>query len=120
MSTDRIICVASEYSATGEGFSIFLMMTCAYPRQKDYVKESWIDDDGKFHYESETHNTPQERALREFKERSGDYYLMGAEVLDFDVFVKKYKHMIPETAINVAKDNPGNLNWYQALHFNFS
>ena len=117
---DRAICVACDYSATGEGRSIFLLMTYAYPRREDYLKESWIDDEGKFHYESETKNTPQERALREFKERFGDYFSIGADVLEFEEFVKQYQAMIPEVAINVAREGAGNLNWYQSLHFNFS
>lgn len=117
--------IVSTYSATGEGISYCFLVTRAYPMGDDYVKPSWFDDDGVWHYESELKNTATERALREFRERHGDWYAIGAESVSREEFLSdRYRPFIPEYVRNIvtAEPNrcPGNFNWYASFHVNFS
>ncbi len=46
MSDEPYVFVACDYSATGEGRTICLLVTRAYPYSEDYVKPSWFDEEG--------------------------------------------------------------------------
>lgn len=114
--------VVCDYSATGEGRTICLLITRAYPYQEDYVKPSWFDDEGKWHHEQETRNTAEERALREFTVKFGGWMRQGAEVLDRQSFLTRFGNMLPQPVKNMltTDDAPGNMNFSQEFHFNFS
>lgn len=122
MSDEPYIFVACDYSATGEGRTICLLVTRAYPYTEDYVKQSWFDEEGKWHYEPETKNTPEERALREFTVKFGGWMRQGAEVLDRDEFLKRFSNLLSPVVINMLSTTsiPGNMNFSQEFHINFS
>jgi len=121
---DPNIYVVGDDCATGEGHKVMILITRALPKKDDYVKPSWIDEEGKFHYESETKNTPKERALREFKELFGSYYATGAEVLDRYEFFHRYEKMVPPILYDLCDpDNehiPPGFNWHGGLYYNYS
>jgi hypothetical protein len=121
---DPNIYVVCDYGATGEGTTVMTLITRAIPRRDDYVKESWIDENGKFHYESETKNTPEERALREFNELFGDYFGIGAKILDRYEFFHHYSEMVPPALYKLCDPDseyvPPGFSWHGSLHFNYS
>ncbi len=121
---DPNIYVVCDYGATGEGTTIMTLVTRAVPRHDDYVKESWIDSNGKFHFEPETKNTPEERALREFEKLFGGYYRIGAEILDRYEFFHRYGEMVPTMLYKLCDPEsehvPPGFSWHGSLHYNYS
>lgn len=105
--------LACDYYATGEGRTICLLITRAYPRSDDYETGET---------KPEVKNTAKLRAAREFIEAFGGWMAQGAENLPREEFLKKYGHYLPEYIKNmlVSDDQPGNLNFKQEFHFNFS
>lgn len=125
MDQDMYQYVVSDYFATGEGITYCFLVTRAYPRSEDYVKPSWFDDDGIWHYESELRNTAKERALREFQEHHGSWYVIGATTVSREEFLSdKYRSFIPEYVRNIVQAEPsrqpGNFIWYNSIHVNYS
>ncbi len=114
--------LACDYSATGEGRTICMLITRAYPYREDYVKPSYFDEEGRWHYESETKNTPEDRAKREFVVRFGGFIAQGVEVLDKQTFLTRFAHMLPLSVKRMLldSDQPGNMVFSQEFHFNFS
>lgn len=114
--------LACDYFATGEGRSIMLLITRAYPKQEDYATESYFDEDG-FHL-GELANSAKFRAAREFVEEFGGWYAQGAENLTREEFLQRFGHHLPEYAHNILNaegdDRPGNFNFKQSVHFNYS
>lgn len=114
--------IVSDYFATGEGRTVMLLITRAYPRQEDYATKSYFDEDG-FHL-GELANTAKFRAAREFADEFGGYFLQGAENLPRTEFIEKYGHHLPEYVHTVlgaeGNDRPGNFNFKQRVHMNFS
>jgi hypothetical protein len=121
---DSNIYVVCDYGATGEGTTVMTLITRANPRREDYVKESWIDENGKFHFESETSNTPEERAKREFEDIFGGYYAIGAEILDRYEFFHRYSEMVPPVLYKLCDPHsehvPPGFSWHGSLHYNYS
>jgi hypothetical protein len=124
MAEDRNIYVVCNYGATGEGNTVMTLITRANPLSSDYVKQSWIDENGHFRYESETKNTPQERALREFEQIFGDWYAKGAEILDRNEFFHRYSDYVSPMLYKLCDPEdsyyPPGFNWYGSLHMNYS
>jgi hypothetical protein len=114
--------VVADYFATGEGRTVCMLVTRAYPKSSDYVKESHFDEYGKWHYEPETRNTPAERARREFEDLFGAYMTTGAEVVDRKTFLSRFDNMIPPALKHMLAhaDQPGNMSFSQEFHVNFS
>ena len=112
--------LACDYFATGEGRTIMVLITRAYPKMEDYATESYFDENG-FHL-GELKNSAKFRAARQFIEEFGGYYAQGAENLSRDEFVQKFGRFIPEIVLNLlnSEDQPGNLSFKQEFHFNFS
>jgi hypothetical protein len=110
--TDPNFYIATDYYATGEGRTICLLITRAYPRASDYydgrLKPEWKDG--------------EKRARRDFTERFGGWMSRVAEVMDQDEFVSRFDAYLPLVLKNVLKsdDRPGNLHWSQEFHMNFS
>lgn len=121
---DPNIYVVCDYGATGEGTTIMTLITRALPLSHDYIKPSYIDEDGRFHYESETVNTAEERALREFEEIFGEYFSRGAKILDRYEFFHRYEEMVPRVIYKMCDPNdehiPPGFSWHGSLHFNYS
>lgn len=115
------IYVASDYCATGEGRTVSLLITRAYPRKEDYLVEPRFDFETGYH-PGELKTTPSKIALREFYELFGDWYSHGAEVLTKEEFFHRYDCMTPVIVKNLINtdDPPGNFNWYTQGHYNFS
>ncbi len=109
-----------DYFATGEGRTLMLLITRAYPKQEDYATESYFDEDG-FHL-GELANTAEFRAAREFAEEFGGWYARGAENLSRKEFLECFGHHLPEHIHKMlaSEDQPGNLNFKQSFHFNYS
>jgi hypothetical protein len=121
---DSNIYVVCDYSATGEGTTVMTLITRARPQSEDYVKESWTDSNGVWHFESETKNTPEERAKREFEDIFGSYYTIGAEILDRYEFFHRYSEMVPPMLYKLCDPEsehvPPGFNWHGSLHYNYS
>ena len=114
--------LAADYSATGEGRTICLLITRAYPDKEDYVRDSYFDEEGKFVFESETKNTSEYRAKREFVVRFGGFIAEGVEVLEREEFLTRFGRMLPDSVKHMLlnSDQPGNMVFSQEFHFNFS
>lgn len=109
MDNDRYQFLVSDYYATGEGRSVSLLITRAYPQSTDYDDFDQIINTAKF------------RAAREFIEQFGWYLAQGAENLPRSEFLTRYgKYMSPmiQDILNSA-EQPGNFNFCQSLHLNF-
>jgi hypothetical protein len=121
---DLNIYVVCDYAATGEGTTVMTLVTRARPLKDDYVKESWTDENGVWHFESETKNTPEERALKEFEKLFGGYYRIGAEILDRYEFFHRYSEMVPPVLYKLCDPEsehvPPGFSWHGSLHFNYS
>ena len=123
---DPFVYVVCDYSATGEGRTVMTLITYALPWSEDYVNESYIDETGKFHFDPTTKNTPEERALREFKEKFGDYFAIGAEVVDRFEFFDRYGEFVPELLYKFTdpdsedhQPSPG-FHWTGSFYYNYS
>lgn len=121
---DPNVYVVCDYSATGEGRSVMTLVTRALPHSDDYLNPSYIDENGRFHYDPTTKNTPEERALREFKEKFGDYFAIGAEVVDRYEFFDRYGKHVPEYLYKFTDPNgediPPGFSWFSSLYYNYS
>lgn len=104
--TDLYHYLVSDYSATGEGRTVAILITRAFTRTPDETKTT----------------TPEERAKREFKEYFGGWMAHGVEHLSKEDFMKRYASYLPELTRNMinSDDQPFNLNFRQEFHFNFS
>lgn len=121
---DPNIYVVCNYSATGEGTTVMTLITRAQPNSHDYVKPSRIDENGHFRFESETKNTAEERALREFKEIFGEYFARGARILDRYEFFHRYGDMVPTILYKMCDPDDEHISpgfgWHGSLHYNYS
>jgi hypothetical protein len=115
----------SDYSGTGEGRTMCVLITRAYPKRDDYeVQPDFVEDaDGKPQYVPGKLKYSQKFiAAREFKERFGDFYIHFAENLSKEDFLIRCGRLLPEMVLKLvnSKDQPGNLHFAQEFHFNFS
>lgn len=111
--------IVSDYSATGEGTTISILITRAYPRADDYEDLKVMPPKLK-----EGH-TAKVRAAREFSEKFDGFYLRGAENLSREEFLRGYGHHLPQyIAKNILSaeglDRPGNFNYSLQIHLNYS
>lgn len=102
--------IVSDYYATGEGRTVCVLITRAYPWAEDYAEDETIKRSAKF------------RAAREFIVKFGRHAAEGAENLTREEFLDKVGHYLPEFVKNVLSDSdqPGNFNYAQEFHLNFS
>jgi hypothetical protein len=117
--------VASDYTGTGEGRTICVLITRAYPKQEDYdVPPDFKEDaEGKLQYVPGVLKYSQKFiAAREFKERFGDFYVEFAENLSKEEFFNRFGRLLPEMVVKLldGKDTPGNFYFAQEFHFNYS
>lgn len=121
---DDLYCfVESEYSATGEGLTVALLITRAYPRQDDWdVPPEYVYTEGKGEYHPGViKNGPGFRALREFAEVHDGWMARGACLYSYEEFMKRRAAYIPRVVENMLKDSdqPGNFHWSTQIHLNF-
>ena len=126
MKTDPNVYVVSDYSATGEGRTVSVLITRARARRdethNDFEVEPSFTDDG---YDPGVEkNTPEFRALREFAEEFDGFYAMGAEVLDRNEFFHRFGNHVPEYLYKMTETDgehtPGGLHYKSQIHYNFS
>lgn len=118
--------VVSDYSATGEGRTVMILITRARPRRdekiNDYDIEPSFTEDG--YNPGVENNTPQERALREFRDEFGGYMALGAEVLDRNEFFHRFGNHVPQYLYKMtdpdSNDRPPGFHYKSEIHFNFS
>ena len=124
MKTDPNIYVVADYSATGEGRSVSILITRALPQSslEDYETEPRFTEDG-FDPGVEA-NTAEFRAMREFREEFGGFYAMGAETLDRNEFFHCYGKHVPDYLYQItdpdSKHTPASLYYKSQIHLNFS
>ena len=117
--------VASDYFGTGEGRTICVLITRAYPKQEDYdIPPDFKEDaEGKLKYIPGVLKYSQKFiAAREFKERFGDFYINFAENLSKEEFFNRFGRLVPEMVVKLhsGEDTPGNFYFAQEFHFNYS
>lgn len=114
--------LACDYYATGEGRTICLLITRAYPRVEDYETPSKFENGVYTPPTFKPGHSFKVIAAREFIEEFGGYYAQGAENLPREEFLKRFGHHLPEYIKKMLddEDQPGNLNFKQQFHFNFS
>ena len=122
--------VVSDYLATGEGSTVCILITKAYPAHDDYEESnSHINSDGSFHFEMPKLKegiTPEIIALRQFKEEFGDYFAIGAEYLDEKEFLRRYAARLPSHFPMLIADQhdenkaAGNFYYVSRFHVNYS
>ncbi len=119
---DPNIYVVCDYSATGEGRTVMTLITRAYPRRDlgDYA----VDPSSENGWRGELAVTRDAIALREFKEKFGDYFSIGAEVIDRVEFFHRYGKHVPEFMYKLTEpdgeDMPPGFNWFGSLYSNYS
>ena len=121
---DPNVYVVSDYSASGEGRSIMILITRANPRSdlNDFeVEPAFVENT--FH-PGKLKNTPEERALREFTNIFGSFNATGAEVLDRYEFFHRYENHLPSYLYKMTDPNgediPPGFSYHSSLHFNYS
>ena len=108
--------IVSDDFATGEGRTVYILITRAYPSSEDYDEN----------YKVKSDSTPQFRAMREFIKKHGAWIASGSTPLTKEEFLISYKHYLPEYAIKIILDDrydnlhPGNFNYSAVLHVNYS
>ena len=122
MSEELYQFMACDYFATGEGRTVCLLITRAYPRTIDYetqggiVNGVWVPGTLK--------NSAKFRAAREFAEEFDGYFLQGAENLSREEFLRRFGNHLPpytEKILNPEPgEGPGNFNLKLQIHMNFS
>lgn len=124
MSDELYQFIACDYYATGEGRTVMLLITRAYPHSDDYAESSKFEDGVYTPPVMKKGHTPRVIAAREFIEQFGGWYARGSENLSRDEFIQRYGHHLPEYVHNIlaakGADRPGNLNFKQSVHINFS
>lgn len=116
--------IAADYYATGEGRTVMLLITRAYPRHDDYAAPGNYTDGVYTPPALKEGLTPKVIAGREFIEEFDGYFARGAENLPREEFLKRFGHHLPEYVHNMlnleGNERPGNFNFKQRLHLNFS
>ncbi len=124
--------VVSDYMATGEGHSLCILITMAYPLHDDYDRsdsKSHMQSDGKFHFEMPSLKkgvTPQTIALRQFANEFGDYHVQGAQIISEQDFIAKYSKQVPAYILKVIENQrfpdsaAGNVYYASIVHLNYS
>lgn len=114
--------LACDYYATGEGRTLCLLITRAYPHTDDYethgniVDGVWVPGTLK--------NSAKFRAAREFVNEFGGWYAQGAENLSREEFLKRFGNHLPPYTEKILNPEPGmgpgNFNLKLQIHMNYS
>lgn len=117
--------IASDYSATGKGRTVFLLITSAVLKPEHYevqpehvnVNGVWTYNDGILKY------SHAQIAIESLNKRIDPYFGACSEAFTQEQFFKLYGKMIPENIKDIfQKDNKikPRLDWFQSLHFNYA
>ena len=101
----------ADYSATGEGNTVCLMVTQAVPYGDD------LPPSGSGKYGAIT--TQEYRAVREFHQKFGSWYLQGIRFLPREEFFMTCAYYIPPVMMKLANANCYK-DFYTKVHYNFS
>jgi hypothetical protein len=124
--------VVSDYMATGEGHSLCILITMAYPQHDDYERadsKSHMQSDGTFHFEMPNLKagvTPNVIALRQFKEEFGDFHVRGAQIMSEQDFLLRHSTQVPSYILSVIDNQrwpdkaAGNVYYASIVHLNYS
>ncbi len=104
--------IVSDYGATGEGRTVCILITRAYPMTSDYNEKGELKNNAKF------------RAIREFTEVFDSFWVNFAENITTEQLLENYKVFLPDMVIKVLTAGetsiPGNFHYTQQLHVNYS
>lgn len=124
---DRFHYLAADYSATGEGRTISLMITLLEPSDSEYSRKPSVTqgEDGKWKLDpGELSATNTEILTRQFAERFDEWWAVGMEVLTRADFFARFDNYVPKMAREMSREVvgeiPGNFAWHAQLHFNYS
>ena len=99
----------AEYGATGEGNTVCLMMTQASPYGDDFAE-------GNFYVPV---NSKQYRAVREFHNQFGTWYLHSLRFLSKEDFFTECAYYIPPVMMKLSNKNCFK-EFHTKVHYNFS
>lgn len=120
--TNEMKFAVCDYSATGEGRTICILITYLHPRRPDdYEIEPFFDydDEGKMRFNSGTLKSTEEQILyREFSEIFGGYMAQGMEILTRQDFIDKFGRLVPEFVIKSIEQPMGNFHYFASIHYN--
>lgn len=102
--------LVSDYYATGEGRTISLMVTQAFPHTAEDFAE------GGKGYRAIT--TREYRAVREFHNTFGEWCCKGLEFLPKEYFFGTYSNCLPPLLNNIKEDSY--FKFHTQIHFNLS
>lgn len=114
-----------DYAATGEGRSISVLITRAYPSRDDYEELPSVEN----RYAGKIKGDVKDIVRREMESHVGSYFIIGIEHLEREEFLKRWGKFIPSVVVDMSdyeanKDktfgNPRNLNYFATFHYNFS
>lgn len=103
----NLIYLVCDYSATGEGRTVSVLVTQAYPfEDSPYVKDG-LDREA--------------RLRKRFTSVFDEFWTIGMEELTKNEFEERYAWTMPEAVYNLINDDhPPGFGWYTQIHFNFS
>jgi len=115
--------IISDYSATGEGSTVSIMVL--NPRMhitdNDWEISPHFDENMKFVEGTLKDSvTNEDIALRIFTDIFGGWFAHGATLLSKEEFLQKTKNRIPVMLENIIKENIATTFWYSQLHINLS
>ena len=103
--------IVSDYGATGEGRTVCILITRAYPEARDYENNVVV-------------NTAEFRAIRDFKEAFDPFWFNFAQNISVDDLLEHYKVFLPDMVRKVLTAGetsiPGNFHFTQQYHVNYS
>jgi len=100
--------IFSNYAATGEGQTISMLITKAFPHAGDF------NPDGSVKFSRE------ELALREFKSIFGDFFSSGGKIVEEHEFFQEVGEFIPDPVKKLLQQKViGNFKWFSQIHVNF-
>jgi hypothetical protein len=111
--------VIGSYGATGEGITVSMLVTKAYPKQSDFDPPPGYDENSKYR-PGELKKSKEEIAIGEFEEIFGKFYSMNAQIVSQDDFFAMGKAWIPDAVKKSIESQPGNIKWFSQIHLNYS
>lgn len=109
LEEDPYVFMVAEYYATGEGRSVSLMVTNAYPRMIDYKDKD---------YKKGLFTTRDYRAIREFYEKFDGFSTNGVEFYSEKDFISRYLMFLPPTLKDEIQRKRGIIHYYSKFHLN--
>lgn len=117
--------VASDYSATGEGRTVSLLITSVILNSEHYeVQPEYVNMNGSWTYnEGILKHSHAQIAIENLNKRIPSYFAACSEVFTEEQFFKLYGKMIPKNIKEIFDKNnkvKPSLDWFQSLHLNYS